>query len=265
MAITGNLQTMQLSELLQWLSQGQKTGTLVVEDGAVEKRVSFREGRIVSAASTDPREYLGELLVRHGHLSVDELNAAVRRQEETGKLVGRILVDAGTVSEEDLQALLQIKVRESIYDLFTWSEGRFEFLDGQLPEKSMVGCEFDVTGIVLEGVRRLDEWGRIRQAVPTLEAVPVTVEPPDAKKLAALERRVLAEIDDRSTVRQIRDRAHATDFTACEAIFQAVQKGWVKVVVPPWAHAGRGGAEAARAQPAAGPAEASAGAPAEID
>jgi hypothetical protein len=35
-------------------------------------------------------------------------------------------------------------------------------------------------------------------------------------------------------VREIRDRAHATDYTVCEALFQGVQSGRVKVIVPPW-------------------------------
>jgi hypothetical protein len=242
MGITGNLQTMQLAELLQWLSQGQKTGTLVVDDGAVVKRIFFRDGRIISSASTDPREYLGEFLVRHGHIDVDALNAAVQRQEATGMLLGKILVSSGALAEEDLQPLLQIKTREAIYDLFTWSEGSFEFLDDQLPDKLMVPTQLEVTGIILEGVRRLDEWGRIRQAVPTLDAVPVKIKDGEDAKLPAVERRVLAEIDDRSTVRQIRDRAHATDFSACEAVFHAVQKGRVKVIVPPWVDAGAGAA-----------------------
>ena len=238
MAITGNLQTMQLAELLQWLSQGQKTGTLVIDDGAVEKRIYFRAGRIISSSSSDPREYLGEFLVRHGHIEVEALNEAVRRQEETGMLLGKILVSAGQISEDDLQPLLQIKTREAIYDLFTWTEGRFEFLDDQLPEKLMVPTELDVTGMILEGVRRLDEWGRIRKLVPTLDAVAVKIKDGDDSKLPAVERRVLAEVDDRSTVREIRDRAHATDYTVCEALFQGVQSGRVKVIVPPWVSGG---------------------------
>jgi hypothetical protein len=259
MGITGNLQTMQLAELLQWLSQGQKTGTLVIDDGAVEKRIYFRGGRIISSASTDPREYLGEFLVRHGHLEVDALNDAVRRQEETGMLLGKILVSSGAISEDDLQPLLQIKTREAIYDLFTWSEGRFEFLDDELPEKLMVPTELDVTGIVLEGVRRLDEWGRLRKLVPTLDAIAVKIKDGDDSKLAAVERRVLAEVDDRSTVREIRDRAHATDFSVCEALFQGVQKGRVKVIVPPWVDGGAGGRKGGDGEAAGGSAAAAAG------
>ena len=54
MSITGNLKTMELAELLQWLSGAMKTGTLVVENGKVTKQIFFREGMIVSSASTDP-------------------------------------------------------------------------------------------------------------------------------------------------------------------------------------------------------------------
>ena len=42
MSITGNIKTMQLAELLQWLSQGQKTGSLVFDSGQVQKRILFR-------------------------------------------------------------------------------------------------------------------------------------------------------------------------------------------------------------------------------
>jgi hypothetical protein len=259
MAFAGNLQTMQLAELLQWLSQGRKTGTLVIEHGAVEKRIFCRDGRIIASASTDPHEYLGEFLVRHGHIEVEALNAAVRRQEETGMLLGKLLVTTGALAEGDLQPLLEVKTRESLYDLFTWPEGRFEFFDGQLPDKEMIPTRLEVTGIVLEAVRRLDEWGRIREAVPTLDAVPVVVKSVDDAKAAAVERRVLAEIDDRSTVREIRDRARTTDFIACEAIFRAVHKGRVKVVVPPWVAGGRNtsrdGAAGAGGAASGGPAD----------
>ena len=58
MGITGNLKTMELSELLQWLSQSRKTGTLVIDNGKVEKRIFFEDGKVISAAASDPKEYL---------------------------------------------------------------------------------------------------------------------------------------------------------------------------------------------------------------
>ena len=46
---------------------------------------------------------------------------------------------------------------ESIYDIFSWAEGDFRFLDDILPESAMVPMKMDVTGIVMEGVQRVDE------------------------------------------------------------------------------------------------------------
>ena len=43
---------MQLSELLQWLSTGLKTGTLVVRGAPGEKRIYFDNGRVTSSSST---------------------------------------------------------------------------------------------------------------------------------------------------------------------------------------------------------------------
>ena len=53
MSITGNLQTMQLSEVLQWLGHTAKTGALVLSNGSVEKRIIFLRGEVVMTASTE--------------------------------------------------------------------------------------------------------------------------------------------------------------------------------------------------------------------
>jgi len=58
MGVSGNLKTMLPGDLLQWLSLGQKTGTLVVTSKSVEKKIFFNKGRVISSASNDPRDYL---------------------------------------------------------------------------------------------------------------------------------------------------------------------------------------------------------------
>ena len=48
MTISGNLRTMALHDVLQWLANGRHTGTLVVTDGAVEKSLYVENGSILS-------------------------------------------------------------------------------------------------------------------------------------------------------------------------------------------------------------------------
>lgn len=233
MSITGNLKTMELSELLQWLSQSKKTGTLVIDDGSVKKQIHFQEGRIVSSASTDPKEHLGHFLVSHGFINEMELSNAIEMQEKTGMLLGKILVTIGAITEEDLNRLLRLKAEESLYDIFSWQEGEFRFLDGQLPERTFIPMSLEVTGLVMEGARRLDEWNRIRSVIPSAQAIPVSmVESFDDPDLSPGEKKILDMVDDDRTIEELALQTHSSEFHVCRVIFQQVQKKNVKVVKP---------------------------------
>ncbi len=234
MGIVGNLRTMQLEELLQWLSQSKKNGTLQINNGKIEKKVFFKEGRIISSASTNPEEYLGHFLVSHGLINEIELAKAIELQEQTAMLLGKILVTTGAIEEKDLHRLLRLKAEESIYDIFSWSEGEFRFLDDALPESTMVPMDLDVTAIVLEGVQRVDEWRRIRKVIPSGEAIPVAVAELDGAHLGPGARQILELVDDERTVEEIQLQTHSSLYHVCRVLFEQHQLGRLKVVKPRW-------------------------------
>jgi hypothetical protein len=235
MGIAGNLKTMELAELLQWLSQGQKTGTLVVDDGSVEKRIFFRGGKVISAASTDPKEYLGHFLVSHGYITEQQLSTAVARQEAEKSLLGKILIEMGLLSGEQLDMMLRLKAEEGIFGIFNWVEAEFRFLDDELPAYQMVPISLDVTGLVLEGCRRQDEWKRIRLRIPSPLCVPVKIVE-DVAETAEVEdegqRYVLEAIDDNRTIEEIALETHASEYYVCEAVYVQLMARKVKVVRP---------------------------------
>src|SRR5205809_7405364 len=125
MGVSGNLQSMLPGDLLQWLSLGQKNGTLLLRNKAVEKKIFFKHGRVISSASNDPREYLGQFLMSHGYLSEPELTKAMEVQRQSGMLLGKILVSIGVIAEADLQRLMRRKAEEGIYDFFLSRDGGF--------------------------------------------------------------------------------------------------------------------------------------------
>jgi hypothetical protein len=232
MSITGNLKTMQLAELLQWLSQSNKTGTLVIDNGDTEKKIYFKAGRVISSASTDPNEHLGHFLVSQGLIDENELSKAIEMQERTGMMLGKILVTIGALEEETLHRLLQRKAQESVYDLFTWAEGDFRFLDGDKPKGTMIAIDLDTTALILEGVRRVDEWMRIREYIPTAQAIPVSMTDLDDPGLSPGERQILARIDDNRTVEDICLETHSSEFHVSKVLLTQVEARRVKMVKP---------------------------------
>jgi hypothetical protein len=232
LGITGNLKTMELAELLQWLSQSRKTGTLVVDNGEVEKRIFFEDGKVISAAASDPKEYLGHFLVSHGFIDEATLAQAMDMQKETKMLLGKILVTIGAISEPNLETMLRLKAEEGIYELFTWQEGDFEFLDDKLPEYTMVPLSIDIPGIVMEGTRRLDEWKAMRERIPSLLCVPVQVAAWAVKEGASGEAKILAMVDDDRTIQEIALQTHSSEFFACRVLYGQLRQRRLKVVRP---------------------------------
>ena len=169
MSLRGDLRTMALPDVLQWVAAGRKTGTLHVERRSVQKRIILREGNVYSSWSNDPRESLGQFLIRLRYVSEEQLFRALLAQEEKGRLIGSILVAEGALAEDDLKRALKAKAEETIYDIFLWPAGQFEFRDGELPENILITFESLVTPVILEGIRRVDEWQRIRAVFPTME------------------------------------------------------------------------------------------------
>lgn len=223
MGITGNLRTMQLGELLQWLSLGSKTGTLLIDGHGVEKRVYFQDGRIASTSSSAEREYLGHFLVSHGFITEEELKMAMEVQEESQILLGKILVMINAIAEADLLRLMKKKAEESIYDVFLWTEGEFEFIDGDVPDQKMVPLSLDVTGIIMEGMRRYDEWQLIRQRVPDSSVVPEIVRPLDMEVLHDREKLIVPYIDGQRTIEEIALHTHNAEFTVSKLISEGLR------------------------------------------
>ena len=232
MAVSGNLKTMLPGDLLQWLSLGQKTGTLVVTSKSVEKRVFFKQGRVISSASNDPRDYLGQFLISHGFLSEQELMKAMEVQQQSGILLGKILVMIDAISEPDLLRLMRLKAEEEIYDIFLWREGDFHFVDDELPTMEMIPLEVDVTGIIMEGTRRVDEWSRIREVIPHDVMIPIVARTIPVDSLNEVQRTIVHAVDGKRTIAEIELEARATLFIVCSILNSLARDGYIRMAEP---------------------------------
>jgi len=234
MGLKGDLATMGLEDIFQWLAVGKKTGILELIGFLHTKRVSFHEGRISGVWSSDPREYLGQYLLAFNRITEEQLREALATQEDENQLLGRILVSRQLITEAEIRRIVQLKVEESIYDAFLWEVGNFEFHDGAPPPQKSVLLQLDVTGVVLEGARRVDEWKRIKKVLKGGDAVTDAISEAIAEMLplAAEDAALLSRLDGSKTVDQLVIEMRATDFKINKLLFDLHEKGMVRIVHP---------------------------------
>jgi hypothetical protein len=225
MSLSGKLETMGLPEVLQWIDLSRKTGTLFLRRRSVEKRLLFHEGALYSSWSNHPRESLGQFLIRDSRVTEEQLFKALLYQEQHGRMLGTILVADGLLTEEQLRQALQTKAEETVYDLFLWPDGEFQFQDGEL--EPLFHVNLSVTHVIMEGIRRVDEWERIRAVFPPGDLTFVV--PPGAASEDAAEAQALRLAATGKTVPEIALEMRRSEFDAASILFGLHQEGLLKV------------------------------------
>ena len=117
--IKGDVEVLGISNLLQMLSMNRCKGFLTITlDGQKKVMQFFDDGiRLVSGARrTNP---LGEILMRTGKITRDQLDELLAEQRRTGTPLGEIVSRREILDPAVIQSALREQVAEEIYDLFT--------------------------------------------------------------------------------------------------------------------------------------------------
>jgi len=202
----GTLRFFKLSELLNFLNIGQKTGTLNLSDGSKLADIYFDSGNVVYAASNQEKYRLGAVLIRKKKIDEDVWRKLENLMVQQGEKFGKIAVEEKVLSENELQDFLKIQVSEIIYDCFNWNQGKFTFVDVmQLPSHA-VTISIDHTNLIMEGARRITEIGYFAQNLPGKGAVLRAIADPGGQEkinLTLEEWKILFLIDGKRTLEEV--------------------------------------------------------------
>jgi hypothetical protein len=169
MSFAGDLHTFDLFDLLGWLLSRKKAGVLQMTRRSTKKRLGLRDGAVQWSSSNDPRETIGQALVRDGLITEEALFRALLKQETDKRRLGELLVADGHLSVPALVKTLRGNAEAHLYDLFLWGDGRFEFDDERpaVAEPSDLGVA--LKPVLEEGRRRRERWSQLRQRFPSNE------------------------------------------------------------------------------------------------
>ncbi|HWE43471.1 MAG TPA: DUF4388 domain-containing protein [Gemmatimonadaceae bacterium] len=231
MAIKGSLKEASLPDVLQLLSMGKKTGCLSVTHRNNFGYIYFDKGRICYASIVNRRDRLGDILVKSGLISTDQLLDAVQAQEkQRDKRLGEILISQGAIQREELHQQMRVQIEEAVYYLFTWTQGSFNFEADIRPEEQDFLVSINPDALLLEGARRVDEWSLIEKKIPSFDIVFDV----DRARLAAAEAAPTAEqemliglIDGRRDVAALIDESGLAEFGVGKALYGLVTAGFL--------------------------------------
>ena len=222
---------MSLTDLLQFLAAGRKSGTLKFDQGKITKQVYFKNGMIVGSKSNDPREYLGQVLLHYGKVDEAQLKAAREVQRTSGAKLGEVLVEQGFLTENEVLDILKTRTLDAIYDLFVWTDGDFEFFDEEPLSDELLLIEVEPTNVIMEGIYRLDELARYRTLVPSDRSVlELNAGWTSSLKLGKEFRQVLYFVEKKMSVAEICYHMHASAFHVYGQLYTLVSEGVARVI-----------------------------------
>ena len=217
----GTLDTFSVVEVLQMLGRVRRSGTLHIECPERQIDVHFVQGQIAETRDST-RVYadtvLGSLLIKRSLVTEEQLDQALREQENDPRPIGTILAQRGFVSEDDLRDVLSRQVANTFLAVKTTDNtGTFMFviddtaepvdyitIDTQsvLIEVSSVGADYVAAFELLGAANTVLIRNRDYETLPRH---PIG--------MGRDEFHVLALIDDRRTASEVAAASHLEELT----------------------------------------------------
>jgi hypothetical protein len=179
-SLDGNLEDFPLTDVLQLILMGERSGMLELERDRISAVIYFENGQAVHALSGD---FSGEV---------------------------------------------------AVFEVFNWKEGTFAFqTDVEPPTRTIT---MDCHNLILEAVRRLDEWDKIRGLIPSNDCVisfSATSDDLTSRiSLGAVEWRVISHVNGVMSVSEIAEKVGIGEFETALVIYNLVKSGLLEIFPP---------------------------------
>jgi hypothetical protein len=244
MALQGTLKDFSITEIIQLIGQQLKTGVLKIRRSKDLVEIHFVDGMIVHVYSNyrGKKDLIGEILVKAQLITEEQLERVLKIQKDTLKYLGEILVELQLLTKDDVLKVISTQIYETIYDLFWWEDGNFNF-DLKLVESyKKIPFALSTEQVLLNILRMVDEWSEIEKKVSsphlvfkrvlTLEGKSVDALSPQSylkEKLTSEQELIYNLVDGTRTVQEIIDRSLLGKFNTSEILVDLSEMGLIEM------------------------------------
>ena len=236
MALEGKIVDFGVADILQLISQQQKTGVLIVERSNESIEVLFWNGMILTSypSTQNENEELGRKLLSAGIIDEEQLRKASDIQEKNFKHLGEILIDLGLLNKELLEQIMHNQIYDIFSEIFQWKEGSYAFHPKSIELNEKVFSPLGLELIILDVLRMIDELPDILRKVSSMDSVfrksDRGLSEEDKENFSHEQIMVYKLVNGRNTVYDIMDKSMLGKFNTAKSMVELVNAGYIKVV-----------------------------------
>jgi hypothetical protein len=220
------LDAMTLFQIIEVVGERKWQGDLhVFSSDDIAFELAFDQGALTHARSNHGEDRLGELLLREGVITPEELTTLLGHVGPDRRL-GQVCLDEGVLDRKRLFGHLRQQVEGIFNRCLLLEEGAYLFTTPDPGrEHAELKVHLPVRALLMVGVQRLDEMELYRERIPNLEVCLESVIAADESELDEAEKIVLAESDGESTLRDVMRAGALGEFEVVKAAYHLVKRG----------------------------------------
>jgi hypothetical protein len=226
--LQGSIKDFSVADILQLLSQQQKTGVLIVQNDKKTAEVYFSNGEVVEVKTPNDDDILGAMLVKSKTVTEDQLKQAREIQKNSIEHVCSILLRQGPLNREHYEHIITTYSYEVFYEILQWRSGTYQFVVEKTASHSSVVLP-GLESILLDVLRMIDEWPEIKKMIRSFDMI-FDNNYSVLEDLDADEERICALVDGRRSVQDIIDAGLLGSFYTCKALVQLLERGAIRLL-----------------------------------
>jgi hypothetical protein len=231
MALEGFLQEFGLADIMQLVYFQKKTGVLNIEGRKDKITISFKDGNVASleTRSRIEEKRIGRILMKRGFINQEELQSALDIQKKEACRLGSIFVKHGQISQDIVIEVVEEQIIDTIIQILSWKEGRYEFVPHEISVDRDVGISLDTQHLLMEGVRIVDELSVIDGKIE-FDAIYRQIQEPQPEQFTEIQQEILNLIDGESDVSTIISVSPYEDFETAKEILSLEEQGVIDAI-----------------------------------
>ncbi len=232
MEMEGSIQEFSVPEILQFLSLHEADGVLKLKSKKEEVDFGFKRGKITDALHKGEKLFhsISEYIQRTGLIDPDTFKKYTEKAKELGLTLMEIIEKGEILSKREIEKIIAFKIQETTCEVLTWDDGKYSFEAGKkLYQHSTFSVEIEPNTLVMEGMRRIDEWPLIEQALPDENIVLNKLEKPEIEiEIGEDEKIILDKITESITLKDLVGISGIGKFRTYNSVYKLSEIGLIE-------------------------------------